>query len=333
MTELPTEFPPGAHEVTLMPGSWIGPACTDVVRELIADVGVDIVWDVFEGPEAASDAAIESARRTGVVLKNRVRSSRTEGQLPVSVHLRKSLGLWAQLRHVKNLPGVPARFSGVDILVVRETSEDIYNGFEHQTAPGVYESVKLTTRAGCERIAVKAFELAREQGRKKVTIVHKSNIMKKSDGLFLKTAQEVAARYPDVACDEVIVDALCMKLVRWPTSFDVLLCGNLFGDIVSDLAAGLAGGISVGGSVNQGDDVIMFENPHGKAPELVGTGKANPIPMLVMAVDLLRHLGEEAAAERLSVAYHAALEGGLSTVDIGGDAGLVEVREAIRSHL
>lgn len=329
MSELPT----GAHAVTLMPGSWVGPECTDVVRELIADVGVDIVWQVFEGASAASDEALASARETGVVLKNRVRSDRKEGQLPVSVNLRKALGLWAQLRHVKNLPGVPARFDGVDILVVRETSEDIYNGFEHQTAEGVYESVKLTTRAGCERIAVKAFELARERDRKKVTIVHKSNIMKKSDGLFLKTAQEVATRYPDIVCDEVIVDALCMKLVRWPTSFDVLLCGNLFGDIVSDLAAGLAGGISVGGSVNLGDDVVMFENPHGKAPELVGTGRANPIPMLVMAVDLLHHLGETDAAARLSRAYHAALAGGLRTVDVGGTDGLVEVREAVRAHL
>ena len=319
--------------VTLLPGSWIGPECTSVVQELIAEVGVDIEWQVFEGAAAASPEAIESARSTGIVLKNRVRKDRVAGQLPVTVHLRKELGLWAQLRHIKNLPGVPARFSGVDILVVRETSEDIYNGFEHQTAPGVYESVKLTTRAGCERIAVKAFEVARAQGRKKVTIVHKSNIMKKSDGLFLRTAQDVATRYPDIACDEVIVDALCMKLVRWPTSFDVLLCGNLFGDIVSDLAAGLAGGISVGGSVNIGDACVMFENPHGKAPELVGTGKANPIPMLVMAVDMLRHVGEDAAAERLSRAYHAALEGGLSTVDVGGSAGLTEIRDAIRANL
>jgi len=319
-----------SHEVTLIPGDWIGPECAEVVQDVLKRAGVDIAWDVHQSPDGAFYA---SARRTRRVLINRLAADRVPGQLPPSVAIRKELGLWAQLRHVRSLPGVPARFDDVDVLVVRETSEDIYTGFEHQTAPGVYESVKLTTQAACERIARKAFTVAREQGRKKVTVVHKSNIMKKSDGLFLKTGQGVAAEFPDIECDEVIVDALCMRLVRWPSSFDVLLCGNLFGDIVSDLCAGLAGGICVGGSVNVGDDVLLFENPHGKAPELVGTGNANPLPSLLMGVELVRSLGLNETASRLDGAVRAALDAGLHTFDQGGSAGLVEVRDAVVAGL
>ena len=319
-----------SHEVTLIPGDWIGPECAEVVQDVLKSAGVPIVWDVHS---TIDDAFYASARRTRRVLANRMSADRVPGVLPTSVAIRKELGLWGQLRHVRSMPGVPARFDDVDVLVVRETSEDIYTGFEHQTAPGVYESVKLTTEAACERIARKAFAVAREHGRKKVTIVHKSNIMKKSDGLFLKTGQRVAAEFGDIESDEVIVDALCMRLVRWPSSFDVLLCGNLFGDIVSDLCAGLAGGICVGGSVNIGDDVMLFENPHGKAPELVGTGKANPLPSLLMSVELVRSLGLNETADRLGGAIHSALASGLHTADQGGSAGLVEVRDAVVSQL
>ena len=319
-----------SHEVTLIPGDWVGPECAEVVQDVLARAGVDIAWDVHT---TVDEAFYASARRTRRVLVNRLEANREVGQLPTSVAIRKELGLWAQLRHVRSLPGLPARFDDVDVLVVRETSEDIYTGFEHQTAPGVYESVKLTTEAACERIARKAFTIAREQGRSKVTLVHKSNIMKKSDGLFLRTGQRVSAEFPDIACEEVIVDALCMRLVRWPSSFDVLLCGNLFGDIVADLCAGLAGGISVGGSVNVGDEVLVFENPHGKAPELVGTGRANPLPALVMGIELVRSLGLNETADRVEGAVRGALAAGLHTADQGGAAGLVEVRDAVVSRL
>ncbi|MCB9765035.1 MAG: isocitrate/isopropylmalate dehydrogenase family protein [Alphaproteobacteria bacterium] len=323
-----------SHSVTLLPGDWVGPETTAVVQEIIAAAGVDIAWETFGLEDGVlSEAALASARRTRRVLANRLRAPRVPGQLPLSIQLRKELGLWAQVRRVRNMPGVPARFSDVDLVVVRETSEDIYKGFEHQTAPGVFESVKVTTEPGCARIARYAFELARAEGREKVTVVHKSNIMKRSDGLFLRTAQAVAADYPDVACDEVIVDALCMRLVRWPQSFDVLVCGNLFGDIVADLAAGLAGGIVVGGAQNHGDGIEMFHNPHGRAPGLVGTGRANPIPNLVQGIALLRSLGEAQAATGIDRALRAALADGLHTADQGGEDGCAAVRDAILGHL
>ncbi len=303
------------------------------MQRLIAAAGVDIHWESFQCPDGmVGEDLLASARSTGRVLLNRLAAPRKPGALPANILIRKELGLWAQIRHVRNLPGLKARFQDVDVMIVRETSEDIYSGFEHQTATGVYESVKVTTATACERIARFAFDKAREHGRERVTVVHKSNIMKKSDGLFLHTGQEVARDYPDIACDEVIVDALCMKLVRWPQSFDVLLCGNLFGDIVADLAAGLAGGISVGGSHNFGDELQLFENPHGKAPELVGTGKANPIGNLLMGIALLHSLDETEPAHRLRAALEAVLPE-LRTVDHGGEHGCRAVEEAITTAL
>ncbi len=322
-----------AHEVTLIPGDWVGPETTGVVQRLIVQVGVDIDWQTFHLPDGlVSEELLASARSTRHVLMNRLAAPRKAGSLPASILIRKELGLWAQIRHVQNLPGLPARFDGVDVMVVRETSEDVYSGFEHETAPDVFESVKVTTEQACERIARFAFEKAREHGRERVTIVHKSNIMKKSDGLFLRTGQRVARDYPDIASDEVIVDALCMRLVRWPTSFDTLLCGNLFGDIVADLVAGLAGGISVGGSDNFGDSIRLFENPHGKAPDLVGTGRGNPVSNLLMGIALLHSLGEAEAADRLRAALDQALPS-LRTVDCGGQDGCGEVERAVRAAL
>ncbi len=316
--------------ITLVPGDWIGPEICQVVQELFVAVDVDVAWDEHH---RIDDAMMASARRTGVVLKARMAGERTVGELPPSVRLRKGLGLWGQVRYVRNLPGVPARFDSVDIGVVREISEDIYTGLEHETAPGVFEQVKLTTAEACERIARFAFLEARRWDRKRVHIVHKSNIMKMSDGLFLRTAQAVAAEYPDIACEEVIVDALCMRLVKDPSQFDVLLCGNLFGDIVADLVTGLAGGIATAGATNYGDDVVVFENPHGKAPELTGTGRANPVPMIIQGINLLHHIGEGDAARRLAQATMDTLGSGLKTADQGGDAGCVAVRDAVLGRL
>ena len=322
------------HRVTLLPGDWIGPETVTVLQAVFRAAGVDITWETFtEVRGSLSDALLDSCRSTGVVLKARLDPGRTAGQLPPTVQLRKALGLWATTRPVSALPGVPAIFPGIDLIVIRETSEDIYSGFEHEVTDGVFEAVKITTRAACERIARFAFESARRAGRRKVTIVHKSNIMKQSDGMFLRVAREVAAAYPDIATDDVIVDALCMQLVRTPDRFDVLLTGNLFGDIVSDLCSGLAGGITASPSASYGEGVALFENPHGMAPDLVGTGRANPVPMLRTGLMMLHHLGEGDAAGRVDRAVRSAYTEGLRPVEHGGADGCAEVQAAVLARL
>jgi isocitrate dehydrogenase (NAD+) len=322
-----------SHRVTLIPGDWIGPETTAMACRMIALTGVGIEWETFQNLKGeVPESLLESARSTGAILMARVSSDPAPGKLPVTVQLRRALGLYAQVRYVHNLPGLKARFDDVDLAIVRETSEDIYTGFEHESTPGIYESIKLTTQPACERIARFAFEQAVEWGRKKVTIVHKSNIMKLSDGLFLRTAENVAKDYPQIETEEVIVDALCMHLVRNPSRFDVLLCGNLFGDIVADLAAGLAGGICVGGASNYGENLVLFENPHGKAIDLVGSGQANPLPILIQAINLLHHLDEKKAADRLSAALKTVLPT-LHTVDQGGKDGCRAVEAALSAAL
>lgn len=323
-----------AHPVTLLPGDWIGPETTAVAQRVIAAAGVKIAWDEHHiAGGRLSEALLASCRRTGVVLKARLEAPRQPGLLPPTVALRKELGLWATLRPVTALPNSGARFPDIDVVVIRETSEDIYSGFEHEVTDGVYEAVKVTTAAASERIARWACTWARDHGRKKVTIVHKANIMKKADGLFLRTAQQVGAEFPELVIDEVIVDALTMRLVRNPASFDVLLAGNLFGDITSDLVSGLGGGIVASPSASFGVGCALFENPHGRAPELVGTGRANPIPMLRTAVMMLAHLGERDAAGRIHGAIADALRAGLRTVERGGDDGCPEVEAAVIARL
>jgi isocitrate dehydrogenase (NAD+) len=226
-----------------------------------------------------------------------------------------------------------AKFPDIDVVVIRETSEDIYSGFEHEVTEGVYEAVKVTTRTACERIARYAFEYARTHGRKKVTIVHKSNIMKKSDGMFLRTAMAISKEYPDIETNETIVDALCMWLVKNPYYYDVLLTLNLFGDIVSDLCSGLAGGITASPSVSYGADVVVFECLHGNAPELVGKDLANPIPMLNAATMMLEHLGEHKIASKIRTAITASGDSGVLTMDLGGTAKCSEITASIIKHL
>jgi len=318
------------HRVTLIPGDWVGPETIAVTKAVIAAASVDIEWSEYIIDESGiTEALIEDCKATGVVLKGKLRAPRERGKLPPTIQLRKALGTWSTIRPVTALPNTDARFEDIDIIVVRETSEDIYSGIEHEVTEGVYEAIKITTRAACERIARSAFELARAQGRKKVTIVHKSNIMKKSDGMFLRTSQEVAKDYPDIESEEAIVDALCMRLVKWPMQFDVLLTANLFGDIVSDLCSGLAGGISASPSASYGDDVALFENPHGKAEDLVGSGLASPIPMLRTSVLMLDHIGETEAAKRIDSAIHSAFSDGLRTVELGGTDGCAAVQSAL----
>ena len=321
------------HNVTLIPGDWIGPECCAAVQRIIAAAGVDIQWDVHSIQGQLSEELLASCRQNRVVLKARTAASQDIGTLPLTVELRKHLGLWATQRPVRALAGVNARHPNVDLVVIRETSEDIYSGFEHVVTEGVYEAVKVTTPAACKRIALHAYEYARKNGRKKVTIVHKSNIMKKSDGLFLQAALEVSKAYPEIETSKVIVDALCMQLVRWPESFDVLLTLNLFGDIVSDLSSGLAGGITASPSVSFSDEVAMFECLHGKTPSLVGQDKANPIPVLNAALMMLDHLNEGSARQKIQAVIDELLLAGLCTEDLGGELGLSEFTQCVVDRL
>ena len=312
-------------EVTLIPGSGAGPQTAQVLVDVVAALGADVQFDV----QAEIEPAIASVRRTGVAIKGKWISEIRAGVLPPTVLFRKALGINTIVRRVQNLPGLPARGSGIDLVVVREASEDIYAGFEHESADGVYETVKVTTRAACERIHRFAFDYALANGRQRVTTVHKANILKKSDGMLLAVGQQVAAQYPSIKHDDVIVDALCMQLVRWPQSFDVLVAGNLFGDIVSDCAAGMAGGVTVACSTCHGPDVTVFESPHGTTVATVGPDGASPYPMLGLGVDMLRHVGQAAAAERLRAACLGALAAGVHTADMGGTATGSAVRAAV----
>jgi isocitrate dehydrogenase (NAD+) len=246
------------------------------------------------------------------------------------VALRKTLNLFANLRPVRNLPGVKSRFQEVDLVVVRENTEDVYAGIEHTVAPGVVECAKIITWDACKRVAEFAFDYARQNGRRKVTAVHKANIMKLSDGLFLAACRKVAKRYPKVHYDDVIVDALCMKLVLNPQQFDVLLCENLYGDIVSDLCAGLVGGLGMVASANYGKKACVFETVHGSAPDIVGKGTANPIAMILCARMMLQHIGEARAASRIQRGVETVLKAGRHvTPDIGGRGTTVQMTDAI----
>jgi isocitrate dehydrogenase (NAD+) len=296
------------------------------VRKILAAAGATIEWSELAcGPGPLSADAVARCRHADAILKGPVATS--ERALPVSVEIRRALGLWSTVRPVRALPHVPARWPTLDLLCVRETSEDVYSGFEHTVTDGVYEAVKVTTRAASERIARYGYELARSHARRKLTIVHKANIMKKADGLFLETARAVGKEYPDVATEDVIVDALCMRLVRRPTDFDVLLLGNLFGDIVSDLCSGLAGGGVAATSASFGDGPPLFDDG--------GRGGADmePVPMLRAAIWMLRHLGDADAAARVERALVHALEAGVKPVGLGGAAGADEIGEAIAARM
>lgn len=308
-----------AHTVTLVPGDH--PQLVPHLQRLVQALGVDLHWETLEEPFSA-DAAAESIRRNGVALVGFQRGRREERLLPPAVALRRALGTFAQLRPLRTLPGLSSRFEGVDLLVVRETTEDVYAHLEHETIPGVFESLKVTTRGATQRIARYAFELARLQGRRRVTIVHKANIMKASDGLFLHTAREIGREFPEIEVEDAIVDALCMKLVLDPSRFDVLLCGNLFGDIVADLACGLVGGASNAPSINVA--------PGGAAVFTVGQGCTasepdliNPLTMVLPLEHLLRHLDEGAAADHLHQQLIAALASHRPRA-LGGTHGLAD---------
>jgi isocitrate dehydrogenase (NAD+) len=316
-----------SHTITLIPGDGIGPEVTNAVVEILGASGVSIDWDrhdagviaVERTGESLPKSLIESVLRNKVALKGPVTTPVGEGFTSVNVGLRKSLDLYANLRPVWNLPGVPSRFEGVDLVIVRENTEDLYAGLEHQIVPGVVESLKIITERASTRIGRFAFEHARRHRRGKVTAIHKANIMKLSDGLFLDSVRAVAAAYPDVKYDEKIIDAACMHLVINPSQFDVLVLPNLYGDIVSDLCAGLVGGLGVVGAANLGTDIGVFEAVHGSAPDIAGQNVANPTALLLSAVMMLRHLGEDAAAAAIMKALAAVMTSGTArTRDLGG---------------
>jgi isocitrate dehydrogenase (NAD+) len=280
--------------------------------------------------DALPVALIESVRRNKLALKGPVTTPVGDGFPSVNVGLRKSLDLYANLRPVWNLPGVRARFQDVDLIIVRENTEDLYAGLEHEVVPGVVESLKIITERASTRIAAFAFLHARRHGRKKVTAIHKANIMKLSDGLFLDCVRRVAREHADIQYDEQIVDAACMHLVLHPAQFDVLLLPNLYGDIVSDLCAGLVGGLGVVGAANLGQDTAVFEAVHGSAPDIAGKGVANPTALLLSAVLMLRHVDEHDAAERIMQAVRRVLTAGqIRTPDLGGTASTMEYAEAV----
>jgi isocitrate dehydrogenase (NAD+) len=330
------------HKVTLIAGEGIGPEVAAATRRVIDAAGVQIDWEELaartdsatEAGQLVNQAAIDSVRRNRVALKGPTGTAIAGGAPSVNVALRKTLDLYANLRPVKNLPGVKSRFEGVDIVLVRENTEDLYSGLEHEVVPGVVESLKIITERASTRIARFAFEYARRSARKKIHAIHKANIMKLGDGLFLKSIRAVAEKYKDIEYKELIVDNACMQMVLDPQQFDMLLLPNLYGDVMSDLAAGLVGGLGVVPSGNIGDECAMFEAVHGTAPDIAGKGLANPTALLMSGIMMLDHLGERPAARRIEAALERVYrEGKHSTRDLGGKATTQEFTDAVISAL
>jgi len=330
------------HKVTLIPGEGIGPEVAAATKRVIDAAGVQIDWEELsartdsatEAGQLVNQAAIDSVRRNRVALKGPTSTAIAGGAPSVNVALRKTLDLYANLRPVKNLPGVKSRFENVDIVLVRENTEDLYSGLEHEVVPGVVESLKIITERASTRIARFAFEYAKKSGRKKIHAIHKANIMKLSDGLFLKSVRAVAERYKDIEYKELIVDNACMQMVLDPQQFDMLLLPNLYGDVMSDLAAGLVGGLGVVPSGNIGDESAMFEAVHGTAPDIAGKGLANPTALLMSGIMMLDHLGERPAARRVEAALERVYrEGKHATRDLGGRATTAEFTDAVIAAL
>jgi isocitrate dehydrogenase (NAD+) len=330
------------HIITLVPGDGIGPEVTEAVVRILKASGVSIEWEhhlagvrAFERTgQTLPVELIDSIRRNKVALKGPVTTPIGTGFTSVNVGLRKALDLYSNLRPVWNLPGVDARFQGVDLVIVRENTEDLYAGLEHEVVPGVVESLKIITELASTRIAKFAFAHARRHGRRKVTAIHKANIMKMSDGLFIECARRVARDYTDITYDERIVDAACMQLVMAPSQFDVLLLPNLYGDIVSDLCAGLVGGLGVVGAANLGTEIGLFEAVHGSAPDIAGKNLANPTALLLSAVMMLQHIDEASAAERIMRALGVVLTTtSIRTRDLGGTASTTEFADAVARQL
>lgn len=325
--------------VTLVQGGGIGSDQVPAVQRVLEAAGLEIEWDehlaglasLERGGEALPEAMLRSVRDNGLALKTKLLSPPGPPEGNYNVRFRRELGLFASVRPLKNLRGLGARFQGVDLLIIREVTEDLYAAIEHEIVPGVVQSIKVVTEAACRRFFRFSFDWARQAGRKTVHCVHKANILKQADGLFLDSFRTAARDYPEITPKEIIVDNCCMQMVLRPQQFDVLACGNLYGDLLSDLAAGVVGGISATAGINVGDDIHVYEAFHGGPSEAVGgPDRANPIPLLLPAIDLLEANGQPDAARRILAAVEAVLtEGRVRTGDLGGTATTTAMTDAI----
>ncbi|MCH5375460.1 MAG: isocitrate/isopropylmalate dehydrogenase family protein [Planctomycetes bacterium] len=334
------------HQAVLIPGDGIGPEVTEAVCKILVAAGAPIAWVEHQAGLAAlqagsenvlPDETLDAITRCGVALKGPCTTPVGEGFTSVNVQLRKRLDLYAAVRPVRNLEGVSTRFSGVDMIIIRENTEGLYSGVENQITKDAVMSMKVATETACDRIARWSFRFATRRQRAKITVFHKANIMKMTDGLFLRCARQVHQQeYPNIKYEEVIIDAGCMKMVQDPTQFDILLLENLYGDVVSDLCAGLVGGLGVVPGANYGDEQAVFEAVHGSAPDIAGKGIANPLALLMSAVMMLNHLADtrkdqacRKSAERIKKGYNAALEDNQKTRDLGGNLGTAEFADAV----
>jgi len=333
-----------AHGITVIPGDGIGPEVAEATMRAVEATGVAVAWECVEaGAKALAetgkllpDTVIQSLNRTHVGLKGPTETPIAGGHKSINVALRKRLDLYVNFRPVRMLPGLKTRFQDlpIDMVIFRENTEDLYSGLEHEVVTDVVESLKIITRTASIRIARATFEFARKEGRKKVTAIHKANIMKMSDGLFLKCCREVAAQFSEIEYGELIVDNACMQLVMRPETFDILLLPNLYGDIVSDLAAGLVGGLGIVPGANLGERHALFEAVHGTAPDIKGKGKANPTALMQSAALMLAHLGERKASRSLQAAIEKVyMEGKHLTGDVGGKASTSEFTKAVVGSL
>lgn len=331
-----------SYQIVLLPGDGIGPEITEATQLVLEATGVKIQWHLaLAGQKAIEKFAdplpeetIQLIQKYKVALKGPIGTPIAKGFGSVNVLMRKKFHLYANLRPIKSLKGLNAKYQNIDLVVVRENTEDLYSGIEHEVAPGVVESIKVITEKASLKISEFAFQYAEKQKRKKVTAIHKANIMKLSDGLFLSCAERVAERYPEVTYKEMIVDNACMQLVMKPHQFDILLLENLYGDIVSDLCAGLVGGLGVVPGANLGEELAIFEAVHGNAPDIAGKGRANPIAMILSSELMLKHLGEHEKASRLEKAIHTVTERGeVLTPDLGGKASTMDLANEIVKYM
>lgn len=338
-----------AYHAVLIPGDGIGPEVTRAARRVFEAAGVDIRWEehhagvtaLEDGDEVLPATTLEAIEKHKVALKGPCTTPVGKGFSSVNVQLRKRLNLYAAVRPVRSLPGVETRFRDVDLVIIRENTEGLYSGVENEVTPGVVMSMKVASEKACTRISRWAFRYATHRERRKITVFHKANIMKITDGLFIDCARQIHEQeYPNIAYDEVIIDAGCMKIVQDPSQFDILLLENLYGDVVSDLCAGLVGGLGVVPGANIGDDMAVFEAVHGSAPDIAGKGIANPLAVIMSGVMLLNHLADSrkdtalrAAGVAIKAAYDQALADGRKTGDLGGDLNTQGFADAVIERL
>ncbi len=327
-----------AYTITLLQGDGVGPEVIGATRKILEATGIDIIWEEMEAGSACIEKygtplpqkTIDSIAKNQVALKGPITTPVGTGFRSVNVEMRQTFDLYANVRPVKTCKGAVTKFDNIDLVVIRENTEDLYAGIEHMVDADTAQSIKQFTRKGCERITRYAFEYAKKEGRKKVTAVHKANIMKCTDGMFLEIAREIAKEYPEILFDDSIVDAMCMRLVMYPEEYDVLLCPNLYGDIVSDLCAGLVGGLGLTQSGNIGTTGAIFEPIHGSAPDIAGKNIVNPTATILSAIMMLSHLGELEIAQKIKKAVEKVIEEGITvTKDLGGTATTMEFAEAV----